>query len=223
MKKYSVVLLVCGIVSGSMAMAAQQPTQPMQVHYELKLKSGAFGDMGVRKMWIKGNEMRWESKSARLKLVLIKNKDGVFLVHPWKKIAAKYPDGTNRADPLQVFPGPVGPVQTFLKSIGAIKHGTEKAAGQKCTVYTYKAPGSKRSVTLWVNANSGKPVRLRLDGVKGKVDTITAAYTRYDLASGAGSAGFQVPGGYKIMPMPKMSPTSNKAGKTLAAKPGAPG
>lgn len=223
MKKYSVVLLALGIVSGSMAMAAQQPSKPVQLHYELKLKSGAFGDMGVRKMWISGSEMRWESNSARLKLVLLKNKDGVFLVHPWKKIAAKYPEGTNRANPLQVFPGPAGPVQAFLTSIGAIKHGTEKVAGQYCSIYSYNAPGTKRLVRLWVGAKSGKPVQLRLKGVNGKADTVTAAYTCYDLGDSARSANFQLPEGYKIMPMPKLSPTSKKAGKTLAAKSGEPG
>lgn len=218
MKTRAALLFVCGIAAVG-AGPALSAAQPATVHYELTLKSLAFGNMGVRKMWIKGNNMRFESKSARLPLVLIRNDEGVFLVHPWAKIVAKYPAGSDRGNPKTLFPGPSGPVGIFLKAVKAKKHGTETVSKQRCDVYDYADPVTRRQSSIWVNARTGKPVKILLKGVKGKVDTITATYTQYELGAKAPDALFQLPNGYKVRRMPE-SRLASKARKPIAKLPG---
>lgn len=218
MKAKATLLFLCGIVAVGAGPAAKA-AQPASVHYELKLKSEAFGNMGARKMWIKGNNIRFEAKSAKLPLVLIKNGEGVFLVHPWAKIAAKYPAGSDRGNPKTLFPGPTGPISVFLKKVNAKKHGTETVSKQRCDVYTYADPVAKRNSRIWVNAKTGKPVQLVLTGVNHKVDTITATYTLYEPGASVSDTLFQLPKGYKVRPMPESKLTS-KARKPIAKLPG---
>lgn len=218
MKVKAALLFLCGIVSVG-AGPAVKAAKPASVHYELTLKSLAFGNMGTRKMWIKGNNMRFESKSARLPLVLIRNDEGVFLVHPWAKMVAKYPAGSDRGNPKAMFPGPSGPMSVFVKKVNAKKHGTETVSRQRCDLYIYTDPITKRESRIWVNAKTGKPVQLLLKGVKGKVDTITATYTVYEPGAKVADTMFQLPKGYKVRPMPESKLTS-KARKPIAKQPG---
>lgn len=212
------VLFLCSVVSVAAAPAAKAP-EAASVYYELKLKSANFGNMGLRKMWIKGNNVRWEAKSAKLPLLLIKNKDGVFLVHPWNKLAAKYPEGSDRGNPKTLFSGPTGSVNIFLKHVNAKKHGTEKVSEQSCIVYSYTDPVSKRPAKIWVSEKTGKPVQLVLIGQKDKVDTITATYTRFEPGAKVQDSLFEVPKGYAVKPMPKPTLTSGKVRKATAKKP----
>ncbi|MCL5105257.1 MAG: hypothetical protein M1133_14260 [Armatimonadetes bacterium] len=207
-------LVLCGIVSMGTACGADTPKQKT-LHYELKVKSASFGDMGSRKMWIKGDKMRWEAKTDRFPLCLVKNKQGVFLIHPWNKYAAKYPDGSSRGNPSVLFPGPTGPVPSFLAKVKATKHGTQKVAKELCNVYTYTDPVTRHQAKMWVGVKSGKPVQLLLKGERGKADTITAAYTKFELGAKAPDSLFELPKGYAIRPMPAQKLTS----KATAEKP----
>lgn len=219
MVKYKIAtLFLCSIVSVAAAPAAKAP-EAATVYYELTLKSENFGNMGLRKMWIKGNNVRWESKSANLPLLLIRNKEGVFLVHPWNKVAAKYPDGSERGNPKTLFSGPTGSISIFLKHVNAKKHGTEKISGQDCIVYSYTDPTSKLPAKIWVGEKSGKPVRLLLQGQKDKSDTITATYTRFEPGAKVEDSLFEIPKGYEIKPMPKPTLTSGKPRKITDIKP----
>lgn len=210
-------LFLCSIVSVAAAPAAKAPAAAT-VYYEVTLKSESFGNMGLRKMWIKGNNVRWESKSANLPLLLIKNKDGVFLLHPWDKIAAKYPSDTERGNPRALFSGPTGAISMFLKYVGAKQHGTEKIAGQDCTVYSYTDKNTKRPAKIWVGKKSGKPVQLLLKGEKNNTDTITATYTRFEPGAKVDDSLFQLPKDYEIRPMPKETLTSGTPRKATAKK-----
>ncbi len=215
MKKGFLLLLSAALAVGTASWA--KAPQPKTTQYEVKLKSEAFGDLGTRKMWIKGENMRWEYMAAGLPLKLVKNKQGVFLIHPWNKTAAKYPEGTNRSNPLALFPGPTGPVNDFLKSVKAAKRGTEKVGKELCTVYTYTEPVDKKSCRIWISAKSGSPVKLTIKGTRGKSDPITATYARYTVGASVSDTLFQLPKGYNIRPMPSSSLTSGiqkgKSGK----------
>ncbi len=213
-------LILCSIVSVGAVSADKKTPESKGVYYELTLKSESFGNMGTRKMWIRGSNMRWESKSDRLPIRLVKNSSGVFLIHPWKKFAAKYPGSTPKGNPRLYLPGPIGPVKLFLKQVNAKKLGSDKVSGQRCDVYSYSDPVTKGSAKLWVGAVSGKPVKILMKGERGKKDTVTAIYTKFDLSAKAPDTLFQIPKGYSVRPMPKaelMSKTKKPIAKTEPA------
>ena len=212
-------LLLCTTISLGMTSIAAIAAKSTATHYEVKLKSESFGNMGARKMWLDGDKMRWEGKSDRLPLLLIKNEQGAFLVHPWNKVAGKYPTGSNRTNPMALLPGPTGPVKVFLKSMKAKKHGKEKANNVVCDVYSYSEPVSKRNCKLWVDAKSNKPTKLVLLGKRGKQDTITATYTKYVVGEAVSKSLFQVPKGYAVRSMPTQRMASKKMEKTNNKKP----
>ena len=214
MKLKTTLLVLCGIVSVGATWGASAP-QPRTLHYELEVKSASFGNMGARKMWIKGDNMRWEAKTDRFSLKLIKNKQGVFLIHPWNKYAARYPDGSSRGNPRVLFPGPTGPIRDFLAEVKATKHGIQKTRNEQCNVYNYTDPFTRHQAKMWVSAKSGKPVQLLLKGERGKADTITAAYTKFELGGNAPDSLFELPKGYAIRPMP----ARKLASKTAAERP----
>ena len=218
MKIRAFFLLLCTIFSLGVTSIATASKSTV-THYEVKLKSESFGNMGVRKMWINSNRMRWEGKSDRLPLLLVKNEQGVFLVHPWNKLAGKYSLNSNRANPMALLPGPTGPVKGFLKSMQAKKERKEKVNKTECDVYSYSEPVSKRNCKLWIEAKSSKPMKLVLLGKRGKQDTITATYTKYVTGEAVSDSLFQIPKGYKIKPMPTQRMTSKTAEKPNSKKP----
>ena len=208
MKIKSVLLLLCVTFSlGNSSFAT--PVDSQATHYEVKLKSTNFGVMGVRKMWIKGNNMRWEAKSERLPLCVVKNQQGTFLVHPWNKIAAKYPDNSLRSMPATYLPGPSGSPSAFLKSVKARKVGKETVDKQPCQVYAYVEPNTKSNCKLWIGAKSGKPVQLLVKGARKKQDTVIATYTKYEQGAKVANSLFELPKGYAIRQMPTQKLTSS--------------
>ncbi len=212
MKTRCTLLLLCAIFSIGTAAGARSP-KPYTIHYEVKVKSASFGDMGTRKLWIKGDKMRWESKSARLPINIVKNDDGVFLLHPWNDVAAKYPKGSPRGNPRALLPGPTGSPKAFLKAVSAVKHGRETINKTPCDVYDYTDPTTKRKCTIWIAVQSGIPVQLLLKGEKGKQDTITATYTKFVEGANAPDSLFEIPKGYTIRPMPERDLTSKAKAK----------
>jgi outer membrane lipoprotein-sorting protein len=193
--------LICAVVSLGAAAGMQSPTS-RTLHYEARFKSASFGDLGIRKMWIKGSNMRWESKDSRLDLRIVKNGQGVFMIPPFQKIWAQYPKGTNRENPMILLPGPVGPPRDFLKAVKAVARGRETVNKQPCSVYTYTEPTTMRDCRIWIDAKSGKPVKLVVKGIRGKADTITATYTHFVLGASIPDSLFEMPKGYAVKPMP---------------------
>jgi outer membrane lipoprotein-sorting protein len=194
---------------------------PATLHYKVKLKSEGFGDMGIREMWIKGSNMRCSMKSARLPITVIKNSQGVFLVHSWNKVAGKYPPGTPRGNPTALLPGPNGSPKAFLAKVKATKQTKQETVEkQLCNVYSYTEPTTKRQCKLWVNAKSGKPVKLWMKGKHKTVGTVTATYLAYEEGVKVSDSLFQLPKGYAVRPMPKRELASTMVKQSKTVKPG---
>lgn len=192
------VLFGLGIVSGAEA------TVPATLHYKVRLASEGFGDMGVREMWLKGNNMRCDMNSARLPLTVIKNGQGVFLVHAWNKIAGKYPPGTPRGNPTALLPGPNGSPKAFLRNVKATKLSKQEKVGkQLCDVYSYTEPTTKRTCRLYLSAKSGAPIKLWMKGKHKVVGTVVATYSVFEQGVKVSDSLFRLPKGYDIRPMPK--------------------
>ncbi|MCX8053404.1 MAG: hypothetical protein N3B12_06320 [Armatimonadetes bacterium] len=208
MNKFALTFLVSTAFSIGMASSASL-SKPQTLHYEVKMKSLSFGNMGTKKMYIKGNKMRWETNAAYLPLTVIKNEKGTFLVSPFKKTAARYAPGSNRNDPKIYLPGPLGSPKAFLREMRAVKRGREKVGREVCDVYSYYAPASDRKCKLWVSINTGKPVKLVLEGEKKLKDTIVATYTKFVLGGHIPDSLFELPKGYVVRnmpPPPKLKP-----------------
>jgi len=209
--------LLCATVSlGTASLAAASKPQTLQ--YEVKMKSLSFGDMGTRRMYIKGEKMRWEGKTADLPILVIKNSEGAFLIHPWQKIAAKYPASSNRNNPRAYIPGPTGSPKAFLAQLKAVRCGREKVERQTCDVYSYYEPATDRHCKLWLGVKSGKPVRLVLQGINKRKDTIVATYTKFILGGPAPDSLFQLPKGYAVRPMPEPKLTSEQQAPRTGAR-----
>ena len=212
MKLASKLLLICLLLSLGVT-SEGKISEPYSLKYQVRIKSSDFGDMGTRTLWIKGSNMRWEADNANFRLRLVKNNQGLFLIHPWNKMAGKYPKGTTRENPLALLPGPAGPVQKFLKSINAKKTGQETINKQPCNVYTYSEPICRKQCKLWVGTKSKKPVKLIVMGQKKKADTLTVTYISYTEGIKIADSQFEVPKGYVIRPMPNLD---RQTGKKLA-------
>ncbi len=213
-------ILLISAVIGLGIMSCAEAAVPATLHYKIKLKSESFGDMGTREVWIKGKDMRCDMKSARLPITVIKNSQGVFLIHPWQKIAGKYPAGTPRGNPTALLPGPTGSTKVFLSHVKAKKLANEKVGKQLCEVYSYTEPTTKRFCKLWVDAKSRKPVKLWMKGKHKTVDTMVATYTVFEEGVKVSDSLFELPKGYEIRPMPDQRVATAMKKKPYQTKPG---
>ena len=209
MRLKSVILLMCATLSLGVAAEAKTP-KPYCMHYEATMKSASFGNMGTRKLWIKGDRLRFESYAGKLPLRLVKNKQGLFLINPFKKVAAKYPPNSLRGNPMTLLPGPAGPPMGFLKSVNAVRHGQKMVNKQLCKIYDYTEPTTKLRCELSISARSNKPVQLIIKGRHKAQDTVTVTYTKFEEDSEIADALFELPKGYPITSMPNLDLTSKK-------------
>ena len=209
------VVLALGIASS--VKATVSPT----LHYKVTLKSESFGDMGIREVWLKADKMRCNMKSGNLPISLVKNDKGVFMINILAKVAGKYPEGSPRGNPTALLPGPNCSPKTFLRDVKAVKVAQQKVGKQLCTVYSYTEPTTRRVCKLWVNAKSGKPAKLWMQGKHKVMDTITASYTTFDEGAKISDSVFELPKGYAIRPMPNRELAINSSTRQLhIVKPG---
>lgn len=178
---------------------------PDTLYYEVKL-NGPTGDMGVRKMYMKGSYFLTESNItnetyAQMIFRVLKNKDGVFMIHPSNRYAAKYPPGSDRENPAVYLPGPTGDVKVFLSKHKAKKTGTEDVGSKKCDVYTYKEPVTTLDCKLWVDQKTGNPVKLQMKGKGGANSLQTATYVKYQIGASIPDSKFELPKNIPVRPM----------------------
>ncbi len=161
------------------------------LYYEVKMKSEQ-GDMGTRKMYMKGSRFAWEYDSAGLTVTVIKTEDGVTMIWPEKKRGWKYPKGSTRESPMSYLPGPAGDVKQFLAKNKAQKDGAEKIGKKDCLIYTYKEEVSKWKCKLWVEKKTLNPVKLVMMGAKPS-DATTVTYVKYQRGAEVADSRFKVP------------------------------
>lgn len=213
MRTRDILLLLCAVAIMGAVSSAGTPV-PGTLHYKVKMKSASFGgSAGTREFWIKGDMMRCNIDSAKLPITVVKNSQGVFLLHPWNKLAGKYPDGSSRGNARTLLPGPTGSPKAFLSKMNAKKLANQKVGQHLCEVYSYTEPTIKRLCKLWVNAKTGKPVKLWMKGKHKVVDELTATYVFYDDGARISDSIFEVPKGYVVRPMPKRELASKPASK----------
>lgn len=205
-------LIVLGIVTGMGTAAHAGTTAPTTLHYKVQMKS-SVGNMGTREVWLKNGKMRCNIDSARLPLTLLKNSQGVFLLHAWNKIAGKYPDGSVRGNARALLPGPTGSPATFLRSVHAKRAGSEQVGKRSCDVYSYTDPTTKRFCKLWVERKSGQPVKLWLKGTLRVTSEVTVTYLLFKEGEKISDSIFELPKGYAVRPMPKNEIASKALGR----------
>jgi outer membrane lipoprotein-sorting protein len=208
MKTRTILLTLCTVLIAGVVSNAGSAV-PGTLHYKVKMQS-SFGNMGRREVWLKDGMMRCEIVTARMPLTIVKNRQGVFLIHAWNKVAGKYPEGSPRGNPRALLPGPTGTPKVFLRAVNAVKQTSQKVGKQNCDVYSYTEPTTKRFCKLWVDTSSGKPVKLWLKGKRAKVDDVTVTYVSFEQGAKVSSSLFELPSGYAVRPMPK---------RDLASKP----
>lgn len=214
MKTRTILLMLCTVLTAGIVSNAG-PTASGTLHYKAKMKSASFGDMGRREVWLKDGMMRCEIVSARLPLTIVKNRQGVFLLHAFNKVAGKYPEGSPRGNPRALLPGPTGTPKVFLRAVNAVRQSSEKVGKQNCDVYSYTDPITKRSCKLWVDKKSGKPAKLWLKGKRAKVDDVTVTYVSFEEGIKISNSRFELPKGYAVRPMPKRDLASKPLTKQL--------
>lgn len=169
---------------------------------EMKLSSKNLGGMGDARLWIKGDFYRWEKTMQTMVVTIVKNADGVFLIHPMKRWAAKYEPGSNRENPASVVIGPFGDVNTYLKEQKARKLTTAVLNGRKCVVWTWNT-GKTTINKLYVDEKKNVPVKFIIAGTEKKADTLEVIYKKYELGAKIDDSRFQLPEGIEIRNMPK--------------------
>ena len=210
-KTRNALLLLCTVFQmGAAAYAGT--TVPTTLHYKVQMKSSA-GNMGTREVWLKNGKMRCDIDSARLPITLLKNSQGVFLVHAWNKVAGKYPDGSPRGNVRALLPGPTGSPRAFLRSVNAKKTSNELVGKKSCDVYSYTDPTTKRFCRLWVERKSGQPVKLWLKGTLRVASDVTATYLLFKEGEKVSDSIFELPKGYAVRPMPKHEVASKALGR----------
>ncbi|MBI2844852.1 MAG: hypothetical protein HYX78_15775 [Armatimonadetes bacterium] len=176
------------------------------LYYEVKMKS-PLGDLGTRKMYVKGSNFAWEYITSDLSMRFVKNDDGAFLIHPFKRFVGKYPPGSNRESPMTFLPAPAGDVKAFLKNNDAKKQHSEKMNGKPCDIYAYTEKKSGWKCQLWVEPKKYTPVKLIMKG-KEKGNEVTVTYLSYKLGVQVADSHFELPKGLPVRMMPdrKSSP-----------------
>lgn len=211
MKTRNTLLLVCTVL-GMVAVSHAGTTVPATLHYKVQMKS-AVGNMGAREVWLKDGKMRCELTSARLPITILKNSQGVFLLHAWNKVAGKYPEGSPRGNVRALLPGPTGSTKAFLLAMKAKQIGSEQVGKKSCDVYSYTDPTTKRFCKLSVDKKTKQPAKLWLKGVMRVSSDVTATYVSFKEGEKISDSLFELPKGYAVRPMPKRELTSKAPGK----------
>ena len=167
---------------------------------EMTLESKNFGKMGGAKLWIKGDNYRYEKLATWYTITLVKNADGVFLIHPEQRWAGKYAKGSDRERIENLVMGPVGDLAAYLKKVTARKVGNEAVDEVKCAIYKWDAP--KTTYKMWVNEKKNVPAKLMRIGLGDKADTITVAYQKYESGAAVDDSQFVLPKDIPIRDMP---------------------
>ena len=184
--------------------------KPRTLYYEVKLTCPS-GNLGMRKMYVKGDCFAWvsETKGILKPITLIKNKDGAFLIDPKGRWAGQYPKGSDRESPMVFLPGPTGDVKTFLTLQKAVKSGKEKvvAYGHKtpklCDIYSYKEKTTGHTCKLWVDQKTTLPVKLVILTAR-RSDERTATYVAYKPGYPVDDSVFVVSDKLMVRPMPTL-------------------
>lgn len=210
--KLARIMAIVGAVAAAVLLPLCAPAapKPATLFYEVRLTSPQ-GDMGTRKMYIKGAHYAWYVDSPGIKTRLVRNKDGVFLLHPLRNVAAKYAAGSATESPQACLPGPTGDVKQFLTAHSAKKIAEQSLNKKPCLVYTYTEKLTGFACKLWVTKASLSPVRLIMTGAKGK-QVITADYVSYELGADVPDSHFRLPKDVQIRPMPASRTAAPAAG-----------
>ncbi len=193
-------IVTCVILLAIITLSANASTKSLVA--EMKLSSKNLGGMGDARLWIKGDSYRWEKSLQNMVITIVKNSDGVFLIHPAKRWAAKYEQGSNRENPASVVMGPFGDIDSYLKEQKARKLATTVLNGRKCVVWTW---GNAKTITnkLYVDEKKNVPVKMVIVGNEKKSDTIEIVYKKYELGAKIDDSVFKLPEGIEIRNMPK--------------------
>lgn len=199
---------------------ALSEAKPSTLYFQVKMKSAAGDLIDRHEMYIKGANYVWLTYTAGMKIKLIKNDDGVFLLQPMGRFIATYERGSERESPHYFFPGPMGDVKEFLSEVDAKKVAEEKLGKKLCDVYLYSAKITGRECKLWVDKKSGVPVKLVRIGKKPELN-VTGEYVTYKQNVQVPDSLFKLPKGVRIVKMPARR--SSVAKEKNGSDPGADG
>lgn len=186
-------------------------TNTNTVYYVVKLKSPQ-GDAGVRKVWVKGSNYRSETYIGKMPFRIVKNKSGVYMLHPADRYAAKYGSESKKDSPMSALPGPAGSVDAFIKSVNAKKAGQEKVGNKSCDVYTYTEKVTGYNCKMWVDPKSKDPVQLVILGKDNKPQ-LTATYVKFDVGIDIPDSKFELPKGITVRTMKSRQTTTKEPTK----------
>lgn len=205
MKLNRYIIVALAVVCALPAIAFGQPASNT-LYYLVKI-TGPRGDEGTRSMTIKDTNFVWTFNYQGVKIRVIKNKDGAFMISN-KHSAGKYAAGSNRERPATFLPGPLGNVKDFIADNNAKLTGTEKVNGKKCNVFTYKGKPDGDTRMLWVDAKTMAPVKLMFLGSKPN-HTRTVVYKAYKLGIPVSDSLFVLPKELTVRPMPERPTKTN--------------
>jgi outer membrane lipoprotein-sorting protein len=200
-----------GIIAAGLAVGCSGQViaagQPKTCVYQVKIKS-SYGTEGLREMYIKGDNFRWDYHSGdnisgiKMETSVVKNRDGCFLVSKMTRQIGKYPPGDPRESPMSYILGPQGDINGFIKSQNAKKQKSEKVGKVLCNVYAYRVQTA--AYKLYVNAKTGTPVQITITApARKKTMHRTITYISYKVGVAVPDSRFVLPKDLPIRPMPK--------------------
>ena len=183
------VMAVLGVVLG-VGLAAGEAAA-FSVSYDQKTTQGRNVTNG--KVSLKDELFRMETTAEGQTAVILHNREGTFTVMPSEGMAMK--------TALHPGQGPIrgaGNYAQYLKERQAERIGAETVGGYACDIYRFTDPEAGGTVTAWVWKEKMFPIRLEIEGTKGKM---LIELSNIQLAANIPDSAFELPAGIQVMDM----------------------
>jgi hypothetical protein len=207
--------------------ASAAPAAPVAFECEMSVRTTSHGVVERMKLTTKGDYRHVQMRTgAGLKILFIRNRQGMYHLNMHTNDGAKYPPSWVKAFERRLMtPGPQGDPWVFLKSVQAKKTGRQTVNGRAAEVWTYSLPmktGKSQVVRVYMDTKERRPVKadLRMPISRDRIDTVVIEYSKYRWGFPLADSFFNLPRGAKIVDLPEEEkPNALPGGPAPSEKP----
>ncbi len=177
-----------GLVLGVCVAGAQ--AQAFSASYDQKVTQG--GQVITGKVTLKDEQFRMDALVEGQASVTIRNASGTYTYLPAEGMAMKISD----LDASQQSVQHAENYQQYLQERQAERIGTDTIDGHSCEIYRFTDPSVQGTTTAWVWTEKQFPLKLEIDGPKGKT---LVELSNIQVGVAVPDATFELPAGVQVM------------------------
>ncbi len=184
------------------------------VSFEQRVRSPKDGQLYTGQVRMKDDKMRIEQSAQGMRMVMLRNEQGMFNYMPDNGMAMKIPELQFKQQAMPQSDDYLG----YLEQLQAKKVGSEKIRSYECDIYLYTDPEDGAQVKVWVWTKGPKPFPVQIERA-GKDGTLVFEVDKVKFDAPMDDSLFRLPEGVQVMDMGSLGGIlGGKGGKSAAGK-----